>query len=337
MPSARARAFRTLWAAEIFLGCRNIFGLPKYFWAAEIFLGCHNIFGLPKYFWAAEIFLGCHNIFGLPQYFWSGHHCVPASLLAMSEFTKFNDNQYVLSCPGCGCPMPTSLWFTAADNIDDDNGYLCCSTCINDFIKWSGVAPSKWQRMHTPAQWMRYPEQSWRISLVRSKLLRKEHEELGPKAAKAASSKSTKRKRPAAAAAARKQKKGEVVLPASVAAQMVATCTHADMFLDNLLAVANAQPPVQPVPQNVLNPDPVPQNVLSHFDPSVPQNVMSPFALAPINQNPVAPTTTAVLTGEDIRALSLSLDKMEELSQWTTTALGQMQSVQAVLRKILRR
>ena len=175
---------------------------------------------------------------------------------------------------------------------------------------------------------------------MRSKnLLRKEHEELGPKAAKAASSKSTKRKRPAAAAAAaRKQKKGEVVLPASVAAQMVATCTHADMFLDNLLAVANAQPPVQPVPQNVLNPDPVPQNVLSHFDPSVPQNVMSPFALAPINQKPVAPTTTtAVLTGEDIRALSLSLDKMEELSQWTTTALGQMQSVQAVLRKILRR
>ena len=176
---------------------------------------------------------------------------------------------------------------------------------------------------------------------MRSRQLRKLQEEHGAKAAKAASTKSAKRKRPAAAARKRKQrmvKPGEVVLDPSVAAQMVATCTHADAFLDNLLAVANAQTPVQPLPQNMLTPAPVapiPQNVLSSFDPSVPQNVMSPFA--PLNQFPVAPTTTTVLTGEDIRELSQSLDKMEKLSEWITTALGQVQSVKAVLRKILRR
>ena len=194
---------------------------------------------------------------------------------------------------------------------------------------------------------------------MRSRLLRESQEGEIPKAKSAKSAKSAKRKRPAGASmpagavAARKGNAGEVILDASLAAQFVATCTHANYFLDDLMAVANAQLPVQPVPQNILTPTPVPQNVLSHYDPSVPLNVTSPFApaSAPASQIPLAPTTTMTITGEDIRELSQSLDQMEQLSEGMQaalgqvdqlsegikTALGQVQSVTAVLRKILRR
>ena len=64
--------------------------------------------------------------------------------------------------------MPTSLWFTSADHHDDEHGYVCCSTCITDFTKMSGIPINKWIRMHTPAQWMRYPEETWKFSLHRS-------------------------------------------------------------------------------------------------------------------------------------------------------------------------
>ena len=236
--------------------------------------------------------------------------------------------------------MPTSLWFTAAYDHDDDHGYLCCSTCITDYTKWSGVPVAKWQRLHTPAQWMRYPEEAWRISIVRSQQLRELQDEVGAKAASKASKAARKRKRttaaPAPAVAA------PVVLDPSVASQVVSTFSHCEDFLDNLLAQAQRLPTV---PRNDLTPTTtdavvptVPQNVLGTIDTTVPQNVVSPFApLGPITPNPVAPVTTTQLSAADTRQLSQSLAKMEKLSEWIATALVEVRSVENVVRNILRR
>ena len=249
--------------------------------------------------------------------------------------------------------MPTSLWFTAADHHDDDHGYVCCSTCITDYTKWSGVPVDKWQRLHTPAQWMRYPRQSWRISIERSRSLKALQEEVGTKAASKAAKSWRKRKRTpisttAAPAPAPASAPASVVLDASVASQVVSTFSHCEDFLDNLLLQAHAiqaaqqndPTPASSVPRNDLTPatsdagmPSVPQNMLA----SVPQNVVSPFApLHPITPNPVAPVTTTQLSAADTLKLSQSLAKLEKLSEWIATALVEVRSVEKVVRNILR-
>ena len=77
-------------------------------------------------------------------------------------------SDYILRCPGCGEEMPVSFWFTSADQHDDEHGYVCCSTCISDFTKLSGIPVDRWERFHTPQEWGRYPEKSWGPSLART-------------------------------------------------------------------------------------------------------------------------------------------------------------------------
>jgi len=242
-------------------------------------------------------------------------------------------------------PMPTSLWFTAADQHDDEHGYVCCSTCITDFAKWSGIGVSKWQRMHTPAQWMRYPQESWRISLTRSRELIELAEDLGAKAAKEVARKAAKRKRDESAPPAPPAPAESVMLSPSVASQVVESFSHTEEFLDNLLSHAQsaqqnaAHQNIDPAePQNVLGPfaPAMPQNVLGPFAPAMPQNVLGPFAPAmPQPQNVLAPITQ--LSAADAQHLTQTLAKLEKLDDWIATALVEVRYVQKVVRNILRR
>ena len=232
--------------------------------------------------------------------------------------------------------MPTSLWFTTVDQHDDDHGYVCCSTCITDFAKWSGIGVAKWQRLHTPAQWMCYPLEAWRISLTRSRNLLKLQQELGAKAAKAVARK-RKRHEPAAPEPAAAADDGSVILDQNATSQVMSAFSQTEDFLDSLLQHAHAQSLQTPVQQNVLTPpiDPaVPQNVLGPIDPAVTQNVLGPIDPA-VPQNVLGPIIQ--LSVADTRRLNQALTKLEKLSEWIATALVEVLYVENVVRKILRR
>ena len=267
--------------------------------------------------------------------------------------------------------MPMSLWFTADDHHDDDHGYVCCSTCITDYTKWSGVPVSKWQRLHTPAQWMRYPLQSWQISIERRRSLKALQEQVGTKAASKAAKSWRKRKRtpssttaapvpdtlqvpapasasgssvlPTSVAPAPASASGSIVLPTSVASQVVSAFSHCEEFLDNLLLQAHACHTYDMQQNDPTPPSSVPRNDLTPATTdaamaSVPLNVVSPLApLHPITPNPVMPVTTTQLSAADTLQLSQSLAKLEKLREWIATALVEVRSVEKVVRNILRR
>ena len=230
---------------------------------------------------------------------------------------------YTLNCPGCGYPMPTSLWFTSADHHDDEHGYVCCSTYITDFTKWSGIPIAKWIRMHTPSEWMQYPESTWKYSLNRS--FRLKNDVMSAKNTKGSKGPvARKRKR-----TPKSPKSDQVLVDRDAVSQVVAAFSHTDTFLDNLMAVARQQP------QNVLGP-PVPQNVLGPFVPPVPQNVLGPF-VPPVPQNVLDPKPPTRLNEADSQRLAQALAKVDKLEQWISTALKEVHHVGKVMHSILER
>ena len=110
---------------QIFLDVQK-FLTSQIFLVVQIFLNTHIFLTrnfLPKKFWLSKYFwlspLTDHTVF-----------LMTIGIFGSRIFVTMSDFSYTLTCPGCGCPMPTSLWFTAVDQHDDDHGYVCCSTCI---------------------------------------------------------------------------------------------------------------------------------------------------------------------------------------------------------------
>lgn len=262
--------------------------------------------------------------------------------------------------------MPTSLWFTCADQHHDEHGYVCCSTCVTDFMKWSGIPRDKWQRLHTPSVWGAYPEESWLPSLKRSSHLKKMKETFGTKAV---TKMRTKRKRDTAKP---KAKEPTITVEQSVATQMVSTLSHTGHFLDSLVARASRVQAYQAQQQNDLMQKndlmqndlsalvpaaeqltalttPIPDNVFGSGSAPAPemspaqtvrQNVLGPIAPA-VQQNvlgPIVPqhSASALPPGDRLR-LAQAMAKLDKLDEWIATALKEVRYVRTVVHDILKR
>ena len=60
------------------------------------------------------------------------------------------------------------MWFTQQDDHIDDHGYYCCSGCVTQVVKLSGVRRKHWYKLYQPKDYQKYPMISWYESKQRT-------------------------------------------------------------------------------------------------------------------------------------------------------------------------
>ena len=72
---------------------------------------------------------------------------------------------YMLVCPRCDMDLH-GMWFAFSNEIDD-HGYLCCSGCVTDVVKLSGIPRLCWISL-TSKECRMHPNIDWVASLKRT-------------------------------------------------------------------------------------------------------------------------------------------------------------------------
>ena len=87
--------------------------------------------------------------------------------LALSQPPALSDDHlYTLVCPSCNAELADGLWFVN-DDLPDNHGLVCCTGCITQMVRLSGLPRRRWKR-RTRSEYRKYYKHEWDLSLSRT-------------------------------------------------------------------------------------------------------------------------------------------------------------------------